>query len=134
MTVRRNRIPVDLPEALVASARTCADRDELTVAELCFHLITMAAWFARKGYGHLLPQEKRARRNTLGGKKMVRWPQSRTSFEQCRQAIEGAGSSIPAVLREGLESYVAAGGDLLEMDWPALRRFSRRKSESREAA
>lgn len=129
-----NRISVDLPESLVEDVKNLAAANETTLAELWFHWVTTAARLAHRGYGHLLPQEKRAKRGTLGDPHMARWAQSKASFERSRQAIEAEGSSVPAVLREAGASYVAANGDHLEMDWPRLRRSSRQKSAAAEAA
>ncbi len=113
--------------------RDFAEANETTLAELCFHWVVMAATLAQNGYGHLLPQEKRARRNSLGEVAQVRWAQGAAEFERCRTAIEAAGSSITTVLREASASYVAAGGDHLAMSWPNLRRRAR-KSAVAEAA
>lgn len=131
---QRNRISVYLPETLIVDVLVCAARNETTLVELCFHWLATAARLAHKGYGHLLPQEKRARRNTLGELHPVKWPQSQAEYERWRSEIEAAGSSVPAVLREACASYVASGGDHLGMDWPRLRRSSRPKSTVAEAA
>jgi hypothetical protein len=115
---RRQRAYVDLPNALSDDAQVCADRNGVTVAELSFHAVGLAVLLARSGYGHLLPQEKRA--TTVGKAWRVSWTQSREGLERSRAAIESAGSSIPAVLREFFAAYEQAGGDLSEMGWPDL--------------
>lgn len=91
----------------------------MSVGELCFHWIITAARLAHQGQGHLLPQEQRARRGTLGGdRSYVRWLQGRDDYAQCQAAITGAGSSVAAVLRAAGQAYADADGDSVVMAWP----------------
>lgn len=116
--MRQFRPYVELPVPLVDDLRHQAEANGTTVAALCFHWVITAARFAQQGYGHRLPQERRARRGTLGETREVRWPQGRESYSACQALIAGAGSSVAAVLRTAGLAYVEAGGDVVMMAWP----------------
>ena len=45
----------------------------------------------------------------------VKWQQCDSEYDRCRDLIEGAGSSVPEVIRAGMQAYVDAGGSLLDM-------------------
>ncbi len=115
---RSYRISVDLPDDLVADVKNQAKLDDTALEELWFHWLALAALLAHRGYGHLLPQGRRAPRGTAGPVQKIRWRQGRERVERCRQEIEAAGSSISAVLREAGKAYVDARGDHLAMSWP----------------
>lgn len=119
MTTRKKRVAVDLPTELGAAVSACADARGDVVAHLWVHWTLVAARMAEEGLGHLLPQQRRLRRTTPPiDMTPVFWTQGREEYLRRKALIEGAGSSVPAVLREAAEAYVAAGGDAVAMRWP----------------
>lgn len=122
---RQYRPQVPLPESLASRLHDAAEASGESVGELCFHWIITAARLAQAGRGHLLPQQRRAPRGSVGPVRTVRWKQSADRFHECRDLIVAAGSSVPAVLREAAEAYLAAGNDAVMMAWPAKRAISK---------
>jgi len=123
--VRQYRPQVPLPESLVSRLAEAADSNGESVGELCYHWIITAARLVQAGKGRRLPQQHRAPRGTVGPVRTVRWKQSADQFHKCRDLITGAGSSVPAVLREAGEAYLAAGNDAVMMAWPGKRAISK---------
>ncbi len=119
-TRKRPRAWVDLPEQLVDDLHVVATEQGTNAAALCFHWVVEAARLAARGYGAHLPQERRARRHSLGGAvKPVTWAQNPDDYRRCKALIDEAGSSVPAVLRHAVRRYLEAGGDVVAMTWPA---------------
>lgn len=116
--MRRFRPSVELQAALVDDVHELAVANGTTVGALFFHWVVTAARIANQGQGQRLPQERRARRHSIGEAKNTHWPQGRDSYVKCRTAIAGAGSSVAAVLRTAGLAYVEAGGDVVTMAWP----------------
>jgi hypothetical protein len=107
MTSRPFRPYSELPEDLHARLveRTEEQREEM--GYLFFHWVVTAAAMADAGFGHLLPQERKAVWGTLGGKgKAVRWKQNPDAYARCKASIDAAGSSVPAVLRQATQRYL----------------------------
>uniref|UniRef100_UPI003F494070 hypothetical protein n=1 Tax=Pseudonocardia sp. CA-138482 TaxID=3240023 RepID=UPI003F494070 len=119
-TPERRRAYSELPEDLAEHLKRYAAINGTTVAEMCYHWVVMAANLAAMGLGKLLPQERRAPRDSVGPTRVVRWMQGEAEERRCRAQIEGAGSSIAAVLREAGWSLVEADGDVV-MIWPLKR-------------
>ena len=117
--MRKYRPNVDLPTQLVADIAAAADAAGTTSSALYYHWIVEAARMSSRGYGNLLPQERRAPRGTIGAVEQARWLQSRDDYRRCKELIEAAGSSVAAVLRHAGQRYLEAGGDAVLMTWPS---------------
>lgn len=116
---RQRRTGVELPEALADDLQQLAEQNGVTLASLCYHWLAFAVWLASHERGYLLPQEHRAPPGTLrGDRRVVLFKQGADEHRRWKEAIEGAGSSIPAVLRAAGLAYVACDGDLARMSWP----------------
>lgn len=120
---RKRRTWVELSSALLDELHRLAEENETSVPVLCYHWLTMAAWLAAHGQGHLLPPGRRARRGSLGETRPIQFPQSKTEYQRVKRAIEAAGSSVAAVLRTAGEAYVRSGGDIVTMGWPSAQAY-----------
>jgi hypothetical protein len=118
-TPRRPRPAVDLPRATANLVKELAEARGTTASALYYHWVLEAAQIARAGMGHLLPQQRRARRNSLGNDVItIHWAQGPEEYAACKALIDAAGSSVPTVLRRAGQAYVNAEGDAVAMSWP----------------
>lgn len=114
---RKHRPYAELPRDLYARL---AERVEETGDELpylYFFWVSSAAALVQAGHGDLLPP-KRAPRGTVGEQKVVRWIQGADSYAHCKALIDGAGSSVPAVLRRAAQRYLTSSSDAPALSWP----------------
>ena len=122
---------VDLEEDLVTRLyeKTKANGDK--VPDLARGWVITAARLAYRSQGRLLPKRRptrdRAPRGEATPKAKLRWSQSDAQYAWCKQLIDDAGSSLTDVLREAVQAYLDADGDVVAMTWPP-------KSASRVAA
>ena len=108
-------VPVDLHAASVA----VAERRGHVRSGLVLSWVIDAARVAAAGHGELLPRaEPPARRGHAEPSTMVFWTQGDLEYARCSELIEGAGSSLIAVVKAALRAYVEADGALIDMAWP----------------
>lgn len=118
----RDRRQTELPDRLAAELSRLSSERDVHMSALIYGWLVSAARLADEGYGHLLPQIRRAQRGTIGATTTIRWRQSKHEYDEFRTLIKGAGSTVAAVLREAAQAYVAAGGDPVAMAWPPKSR------------
>jgi hypothetical protein len=120
------RAQVDLPGDLVDRVAVHAERLGVTATLLWFSWLSQALWLVHQGRGHLLPRVpvqgslRRLPAGSLGVKRGVGWVMSSAEYGRLSLVLDGAGTTVPAVLVAAGEAFCAVGGDLARMEWPPV--------------
>lgn len=119
-SARPVRAEASIRESIHIPLNATAQMRGVTVAQLCYSFTCDAARLAATGLGHLLPRKPttRAARGKGGRYKQVKWSQNPAQASEWAELIEGAGSSVAAVIAEAALAYITSGGDPLTMAWP----------------